>query len=132
MKKQLLFVLCVAAGIVLFAGSCSKAKEDQLAGQMPVDSVVNCDTVNMTYSVNVVPILIQNCYFCHGNNSTAGSGGINLNSYDNLKFYADNGVLAGNITHAAGFVGMPYNQPKMDDCTINTILDWINRGALNN
>jgi hypothetical protein len=29
-------------------------------------------------------------------------------------------------------VAMPYGLPKMDDCSINKILDWINRGALNN
>ncbi len=131
MRKQLLFALATGIAIILFAGSCSKAKEDKLASQTPVDST-GCDTVNMKYSTDVVAIMVARCYTCHGNNSTGGSGGINLNSYANLKLYADNGVLAGSITHAPGFVGMPYNAPKMDDCSINTILDWINRGAPNN
>jgi uncharacterized membrane protein len=107
--------------------SCSKSSEDKLNG----NTGSTCDTVNMKYTTDVVPILQANCYSCHGEGNTAGSGGISLDSYDNLKEYADNGILAGNITHAAGYVAMPYGLPKLPDCEINTILDWINRGSQN-
>jgi uncharacterized membrane protein len=108
--------------------SCSKSSEDKLNS----NTGSTCDTVNMKYTTDVVPILQANCYSCHGEGNTAGSGGISLDSYDNLKQYADNGILAGNITHAAGYVAMPYGLPKLPDCEINTILDWINRGSQNN
>jgi hypothetical protein len=45
---------------------------------------------------------------------------------------ADNGKLVGAITHAAGFLPMPQSAPKLSDCNINKIKDWVNRGALNN
>ncbi len=72
------------------------------------------------------------CFGCHGNGNTGGSGGINLQGYDNLKPYADNGKLVGNITHAPGYVGMPYGQPKMPDCEINQISAWVSQGTKNN
>jgi hypothetical protein len=106
--------------------SCKKGSQDVLSGG------TTCDTAGMTYSANVVPILQENCYSCHGNGNTAGSGGILLQGYSNLKTYAANGQLVGNVTHAPGYVPMPYGLPKLPDCEVNTIVDWVNNGALNN
>jgi hypothetical protein len=125
--KICLSIVLISSLFVLVI-SCSKSSEDKLNG----NTGSTCDTVNMKYTTDVVPILQANCYSCHGEGNTAGSGGISLDSYDNLKQYADNGILAGNITHAAGYVAMPYGLPKLPDCEINTILDWINRGSQNN
>ena len=74
----------------------------------------------------------QYCYSCHGNDNTGGSGGINLNTYLNLKFYAGNGYLVGNITHATGYVGMPYGKPPLSACETNTIVAWVQQGTKNN
>jgi hypothetical protein len=118
-------ILCIGF-VLFFALSCSKTSEDKLGS-----GGSTCDTVNMKYSTDVVPILQANCYSCHGEGNTAGSGGISLDGYVNLKKYADDGYLRGNITHAPGFIGMPFGKPKMDDCSINKIIDWINRGSQN-
>ena len=126
MKISLSVILISCLFILVI--SCSKSSEDKLNA----NSGSTCDTVNMKYTTDVVPILQANCYSCHGEGNTAGSGGISLDSYSSLKEYADNGILAGNITHAAGYVAMPYGLPKLPDCEINTILDWINRGSQNN
>lgn len=128
MKFRIPIILLVTACPLLLVISCSKSSEDKLNN----NGGSACDTVNMKYATDVLPILQANCYSCHGNGNTAGSGGISLDSYDGLKKYADNGYLAGNITHAAGYIGMPYGLPKLPDCEINTILDWIKRGAQNN
>jgi len=128
MKFRIPILLFVIACFLFLVISCSKSSEDKLNN----NGGSACDTVNMKYTADVLPILQANCYSCHSNGNTAGSGGISLDSYDGLKKYADNGFLAGNITHAAGYVGMPYGLPKLPDCEINTILDWIKRGAQNN
>ena len=52
-----------------------------------------CDTVGMQYNRDIVPILEGNCYRCHGTGNTAGSGGILLEGYDNIKLYAQDGRL---------------------------------------
>jgi hypothetical protein len=127
MKNGFSLLAVFTGACFFFLLSCSKASEDQLRGNNSA-----CDTAGMRYSVNVVPILELNCYGCHGAGNTDGSGGISLDSYAGLKKYADNGYLEGNITHAAGYVGMPYGQPKMDDCDINKIIDWIRQGAPDN
>lgn len=122
--------ICTTTGLLLailaLTYSCKKGSQDVLSGG------TTCDTVAMSYSTNVVPILQENCYTCHGNGNTAGSGGILLEGYSNLKVYATNGQLVGNVTHAPGYVPMPYGLPKLPNCEVNTIVDWVNNGALNN
>jgi mono/diheme cytochrome c family protein len=122
--------ICTAAGLLLailaLSNACTKGSQDVLSGG------AKCDTVGMTYTADVVPILQNNCYSCHGTGNTAGSGGVLLEGYANLKPYAVNGQLVGNISHAAGYNAMPYGLPKLPDCEINTIVDWVNNGYLNN
>jgi len=129
MQKQVLISLLVVGLPVLLIISCTKSSADQ---QTPQPGGGGCDTVNMKYAANVVPILQSFCYGCHGNGNTGGSGGINLDGYANLQPHAIDGHLKGVITHASGYPAMPYGLPKMDDCSINKILDWVNRGAQNN
>jgi len=134
MKKKIILPITMTLLLLSFFFSCTKKSADQLPTINPTTGnggTTSCDTVNMKYATDVLPILQAHCYSCHGSN-TAGSGGISLDSYSNLKTYASGGFLVGNITHAPGYIGMPYGQPKMDDCTINKIIDWVQRGALNN
>jgi hypothetical protein len=112
---------------LLIVYGCTKQNEQALS-----TDTTTCKTDSMSYTSNVRPIMQSYCFTCHGNGSTGGSGGINLDGYDNLKPYVDNGKLVGNITHAPGYVPMPYGQPKMPDCEINQIVAWVNQGAKNN
>jgi hypothetical protein len=125
MRKQLVVILFILAFPAFCIIACTKDNKQQLIPTV-------CDTVNMKYSTDIVPILQNNCYGCHGNGNTAGSGGILLEGYSNIQPYALNGMLYGNVSHSPGYVGMPYELPKMDDCTINKILDWTLQGSPNN
>jgi len=91
-----------------------------------------CDTVGMQYARDIVPILEGNCYRCHGTGNTAGSHGVLLEGYENIKPYADNGKLYGNVAHLPGFVPMPYESAMLDQCTIDKIYDWTLQGSPNN
>lgn len=125
MNWKFLLVLAFIGGFIgLFAG-CSKQSEDKLP-------TPGCDTSNVRYSVQIVSILRDNCYDCHSAGNSFGSGGVVLDNYANLKAYADFGYLLGDVTHAAGYVGMPYELPKLPDCDINTIAAWVHHGAPNN
>lgn len=124
---NLCVLLSVVAGSVLFLEGCSKANETDLQS----GSNAGCDTVNMAYLADIQPILAENCYSCHGDGASPQAG-INLKDYGNVKTQADKGNLIGVITHAPGYPAMPYNLPKLSDCDINKIRDWINRGAQNN
>lgn len=130
MKK----VFSTLALVAVIAYSCSKGGDD---GGGPVDPPPgggnnNCDTVNQQYLADVVPILTNNCYRCHGSTTNSQSMGIVLEGYSNLKPYAESGTLVGVITHAQGFTPMPEDGGKLSDCNINKIKSWIANGMQDN
>ncbi|MBL7698330.1 MAG: cytochrome c [Chitinophagaceae bacterium] len=124
-----------AAFVFILFYSCTKSSMDE-GNNNPQDPPQNgpgpCDTVNMEYAADVVPILQGNCYACHGANSNSGSFGRILEGYNNLKPYAESGTLIGVISHAQGFIPMPQNGPKLSECDINKIRSWVNNGIQDN
>ncbi len=89
-----------------------------------------CDTVNVSFSADVQPVIQSNCQGCHS--GSFPSGGIDLSNYTNIANTANTGQLYGAIAHLPGFSPMPQNQPQLSACTIKQIKAWIDEGALNN
>ncbi len=89
-----------------------------------------CDTMDITYSMDVLPIIETNCYVCH--DQATNLGNVTLEGYERLKTVADNGKLLGVIKHQPGFPMMPQNAPQLVECDIAKIEQWVNDGAPNN
>lgn len=89
-----------------------------------------CDTVNVTFTAAVRPVLQNNCVACHS--GAFPSGGIILSTYAGVKAVADNGKLVGAIAHQSGFIPMPQGGARLPDCQISQIRAWVNKGAPNN
>lgn len=89
-----------------------------------------CDSVNMSYINDIVPLLNLSCTGCHS--GSAPDGGVSLNTYADVLVQVNNGKLMGTIKHESGFVAMPQNGAKWDDCEVAMINNWINEGALEN
>mgnify|MGYP000865225205 CR=1 FL=1 len=92
---------------------------------------VSCDTSNISYSVDIVPIMANSCLNCHFNGSSIG-GGLNLEGHAALKASAENGSLVGSVTHASGFSAMPKGASKLDECKILKIKAWVQAGSPDN
>ena len=112
--------------LLLVLVSCSKSNEAELQQ----GGTNSCNTDNVKFSADIVPILQANCNFCH--NTSSATAGVNTITYNGVKSIADNGLLLGTITHASGFLPMPYGGPKLAACDINKIKSWISQGTLNN
>jgi hypothetical protein len=87
------------------------------------------DSIQISYSQHVKPIMDFYCVGCH----TAGSasGGVQLNAYSGVNTSAYNGTLYGSVAHLPGFVAMPEGS-KLSDCQIMAIKQWVDQGAKNN
>ncbi len=89
-----------------------------------------CDTLNITYSASIVPIIQQHCQGCHSGGTP--QGGLNFTSHSVLQTVALDGRLAGSIQHLPGAIPMPPGGPQLSDCKIQKFLIWIDAGAPNN
>lgn len=122
-RKSLLVVLGIA-GFMFYVSSCSKESADRLAGAN------SCDTSSVSYSKQIVPILQDNCYTCHeGSNPPSG---IDLSNFSILQAHVKNGDLKSAVTHTGSVTPMPYGLPMLPSCEVNTIVAWVDQGALNN
>ena len=89
-----------------------------------------CDTTDISYTVDVKPIMQSKCNGCHSGNFP--SAGLDLTSYSSMANIALNGQLYGVIAHLPGYSPMPQSGNKLPDCEIAQIRSWINQGAPNN
>lgn len=116
-------LLAIIAGVML-VGNCYYDNEEDL---YPDNA---CNTDNVSYTQDVLPILQNNCYSCH--NQQVRNGNVTLEGYDNVKIRANSGALVGVIKHQSGFSAMPQGQPQLDGCLIDKIEQWVLDGAKNN
>jgi mono/diheme cytochrome c family protein len=115
--------------VVLTVSSCYYDKKELLYGN--TDNANCADAAGtVSYSKQVVPMLQQHCYSCHGGSSALG--GVVMGTYANDKALAENGKLYGTISHAPGFSPMPKGAPQINSCQMAVIKKWIESGMANN
>lgn len=89
-----------------------------------------CNTTEVSFSEEILPILQHNCTGCHG--GSAPTAGIDLSTYAAVVPVAESGKLLGVITHQPGFPKMPQGGEQLLQCDIDRIRSWIDAGALDN
>jgi len=95
------------------------------------DNLGPCDSTNVTYTAGVRPILLNKCVGCH-TSATPSNNNVNLSNYSGVATVAANGKLVGTVKHLQGFIAMPKNGPKLNDCEISKIVNWVSSGYPNN
>ena len=85
-----------------------------------------CKTANLSFSNDIWPTISNNCTSCHG-----GSGGVDIEDYNDVKVLVDNSKLINVLYGKNGSPLMPPNG-ELSKCEIDQIEQWINDGALDN
>lgn len=88
------------------------------------------DTVNITYTASVKPIISNKCQGCHS--GPTPQGGIDLSTYAGVYAQVTSGKLWGSLNWDAGFSSMPKYGNKLSVCELTQIHKWIIQGAPNN
>ncbi len=89
-----------------------------------------CDTLNVTYSGTIVPILQARCTSCHS--GTSPSGGLDFTQYADLFTVANDGRLEGAIRRLPEpYIAMPPTL-GLNDCRVRQFMIWIDAGAPQN
>jgi hypothetical protein len=102
--------------------------------------VTPCDTTGtISYANDIAPIMLNSCGSsdngCH--NTDGATSGYGLGTYDDLVNTIDNsGIFLETITHDPSINSSKWmpkgTSSKIDDCSIQKIEAWINRGRPNN
>ena len=116
-------------GILLTLISASSGCYYDIESNLYPDVLV-CDSLAISYNLDVAPIISTKCLGCHSN--AANQGNIKLETYDQVKTRADDGKLPCSINHQTGCSSMPKNAGKLPPCELKAINVWISEGALNN
>ncbi len=124
MKYKLCLMLFSIA--VLWQG-CYYDNEEELYQHVQDEP---CNVTTATYAADIAPILLAYCTRCHRNGRE--DGGVNLEGYDKVKPYVNDGSLFGTTNHDAGFSPMPPSTAKIPACDIEKMRLWIADGAPNN
>jgi len=120
--------------IAILSGCYYDNEEDLYPG------VVTCDSTSVSYSASITAVLNTSCAGggCHSGSDPAGN--VAFNSYAPTKAYFD---IAGKKTEFIRRITwpadldvssrMPLGQPtKLDSCTTNKIISWLNAGYPDN
>jgi hypothetical protein len=130
--KSLLPILSTIVFITCMS-SCYNDAYDKL---YPANTTT-CDTINITYSHDIAPIIASNCFSpgngCHDAGGS-GTSGFNYTTYAGLIVNVPDGTLLNDInwTPAKGHNSMPKNANQLAQCDINKITRWVNEGYPNN
>jgi hypothetical protein len=126
MKKSLFLHLMIpVAGVFLMPG-CVWENEEELYPEAGI-----CDTTDVSFSIDIVPILANNCYSCHSNlNAPSFAGGLSFEDHPDAARYSER--ITGAINHNEGFLPMPRGGNKLDPCSINLVEAWSSAGAPDN
>jgi hypothetical protein len=125
MKIRRLTISAITMALISFSiTSCYYDSEEALYPSLSSD----CDTINVTYSGKITPIMNNYCISCHSGSLPAG--GISLTSYEGVQPVAENGMLL----KAINGNGVPKMPPSgtLPSCRVSQIEIWINEGMPNN
>ncbi len=119
------FIFSYSLFLAAATSSCAYHIEEELYPP------VTCDTLNVTYSGTILPILEHNCYECHDNANVQVSQ-IPLEGYSNLIIKINDGKLIRAIRHLSDASPMPKDRPALAECDILKIEKWVADGAPDN
>jgi hypothetical protein len=119
MKRFIVPGIITAACLILITG-CYYDNEEALYPELNAA----CDTVNVTFSATIAPIISNNCLSCHSDANAAFGGNVHLQSL------ADVMAISARIMPSIEQTGpkpMPPNG-KLRPCSITQFRIWINNG----
>lgn len=119
MKKNKVYPLLLVS--ILFLSCTNDSTNDLLE---------ETDITNVRYSINIKPIIDNNCISCHAATPINGAP-MSLTTYNAVKAYVENGMLVDRISRNQGASGMmPLGGIRLPQQSINLIVEWGNQGFL--
>jgi hypothetical protein len=130
-KNNLFLFLLAAIFISLYA--CKNDNLEDIHPEIFNPPATPCDTAGMTYDADMKPLFLSKCgsdrTACHKAPNTQD---VNLDNFTDARDLAVNGDIMGSVLHQGGYQPMPDGGGMLDQCSINKIQNWIDRGCPEN
>lgn len=127
MKKIFLLAL-----LPIIAVSCYNDKGDKL---YPAPAANTCDTTSVSFSHDIMPILVASCNIAGGCHDAAGlpTSGYDFSTYAGIQPVATYDILINDIngTPSSRHNAMP-KTGTISQCDKNKLTAWVNQGSKNN
>lgn len=99
--------------------------------------IIICDTVSMSYAMDIKPILIAKCYKCHSNANSPGQGAPAFENFADFQLraignVAENQKLLNRINNQATPMPPLSEGGLLADCDRAKIEAWVKAGAPEN
>ncbi len=119
MNSTKYFRLTTILTSIIMLVSCNK--KDKPICDIPKD---------ITYKNQIASVIEIQCFKCHAEDVYKEKASRSkIFDYTSLKKMGESGQLVGSITHAQGYIAMPYRkETKIDSCTIELIKTWVDLG----
>jgi hypothetical protein len=126
MSRRIIFGMGIPLLGILLLPACLWDNVEEIYPDTP-----NCDTLSVSFSNDLVPILSNNCFSCHsGVNAPSFGGGLSFEDHSDVAGYSDR--IIGAINHEPGFNAMPKVGDKLDPCSILKFEAWAQAGTPDN
>lgn len=122
--KRIITSIAIAAIFSFFFVSCYYDNEEALYPTL----TTTCDTVNVTFSGTITPMLSNNCYSCHSNANASFGAGIHLQAFADVS--ANSAKIVAAIKRTGPFPMPPGG--KLDACSVSQFDIWVKNGMPNN
>lgn len=119
MKKLFFSILAFASLMILSQNACYYDNEVEQYG------VATCDTTNISFSQDVLPVINASCISCHVPGGQQESSP--MTNYEEIKNYSD--AILERVNGIGGI--MPPTGP-ISECNQSKIEAWVRAGAPNN
>ena len=89
-----------------------------------------CDSVEVSYATDIVPLLDENCFSCHADEQY--NNGLSLATYELVSNKNNTTKILQRIQLDANDVELMPPGGPLNDCEIDIFKAWVEQGAQNN
>ena len=131
LRQVVVIIVILAVWSGVFIGYLALTK----TGEEP--SAATPENAQVSFSTDVLPVLEARCQRCHGPGRAEVD--LRLDSYDDVLAGSSNGPVvvpgSADTSYLVDLIksgAMPFGAAKLPEAEIQTIVDWVNAGALDN
>jgi hypothetical protein len=114
-------ILKTASVLMIVLATISSCKKE-------TPTTYDCSGVMPTYTVDIKPIMDNNCALSGCHNASSKADGKDYSTYEAVRSGSSSDSFMGSMQHLNGYDAMPRGRSQLSDSQLKTISCWIQNG----